>query len=104
MALTLLVAALPSGPCAGVAVSGTVQVVIDGIFVIVDPVTGWRKQCQVSVESSPDGGTTWIPIPGGQTDYPTTVDADLGAGGQIRITVNNGGTGFSINAYYGTVV
>lgn len=103
MALSALCAALSTGSCPGVAVSGTVQVLINGTFVITDA-NGWRKQCQVTVESSPDGGVTWLPVPNGQTDHPTTVVADLGAGGQLRITVLNGGTGFSVNAYYGAVV
>lgn len=102
MALSTLCTALANGPCAGVAVSGTVQVVLNGTFTYTASPDGVTRRCLADFQVSPDG-TNWVSVPGGSTSVPTSFVADLGAGGQIRINVNNGGTGVSVNAYYGAV-
>jgi hypothetical protein len=101
MAMTSLCANLANGPCNGVPLNGTFQVVIGGTFVSTAYPDGVSRRCRVFLEVSADGGTTWVSPPGASTDAPTTLVLILGTGAQLRANVSGGATGVAIDVDYG---
>jgi hypothetical protein len=96
---TTLASSLANGPSAGVVIAGIVDVITYGTFVKRDAATTFPSlMAATHLEVSPDDGTSWVVIPESRRIGPSQVTVQVGTGGQLRLVVENGGTGISINA------